>query len=279
MDLVAALLLGLVSGGTIGAIGTAFLTVSHERAERFRDRQFEAASMFMADFEAALDSAVALWEAATGLEETRDRVREATDPAHQFVTKGVEVDVLGYLNKAINVGLDLIGRSWSERAGEEIARSRAVIEEAIENLSARTDEPFASTSMELLRSLQEASDALTELIEASRHSSARLRRVVVGLPKLNLLFAGEDAEVVEAARQAVETLVALLSGVMRSTMETVFEAERKSDHEPEEESDGIGDEIQDLNQLLADFAALANARVRPRPLMHDLGWRSSPREK
>jgi hypothetical protein len=50
----------------------------------------------------------------------------------------------------------------------------------------------------------------------------------------------------------------------------------ESDREPEVESDGIGDEMQGVNQLLADFAALANARVRPQPLVRiggrDRGW-------
>src|SRR5688500_20065249 len=39
-------------------------------------------------------------------------------------------------------------RSWSERAAEDIARSRRLVEEAIEKLSGRTDEPFASTRSE-----------------------------------------------------------------------------------------------------------------------------------
>ena len=67
MDWVAALLLGLLGGGTIGAIATALLTVSHERAERFRDRQFEAASRFIAEYEASLTATTEFWEAQTNL--------------------------------------------------------------------------------------------------------------------------------------------------------------------------------------------------------------------
>lgn len=266
MDWLAALLLGLLGGGTIGAIWTASLTVSHERAERFRDRQFEAAGKFIADYETALDGAIELWEAATNLVEAKTEAIDAAGPAEQALKEAVGIDyVLAGVAKAINVGVDLIGRdASSQHAAEEIARSRAVVEQAIDNLSGRMEEPFASTTRELLRSLQEASDALARCLKASSQARAQLHRALRSVAQLNLLFAGEDAEVVEAARQVAEALVALMSRILQVAL--------VSAEDSEQESDEISDALQDVNQLLGDFAALANARVRPRPLLQDLGF-------
>jgi hypothetical protein len=271
MDWVAALVVGLFGGGTIGAITTAVLTVSHERAERFRDRQFEAAGRFIADYEAALGAIAELWEAIAEIGAARGRVNDAVGSAQEAGRGEVGAEVLAELAKALRVGVDLVGRDVSsERALEETARSRAVVEQAIETLAGRMEEPFASANVELLRSVQEVSAALSRYLEAAQQSRGRLHRLLVRVAQLNLLFAGDDAEVVEAARQATESLVLLVGRVLGIGMEGSEESEPQAE-EAEQEEEGISDEIQDANQLLAEFAALANARVRPRPLMHDLG--------
>jgi translation initiation factor 2B subunit (eIF-2B alpha/beta/delta family) len=258
MDWIGALLLGLVSGGTIGAL----LTVSHERAERFRDRQFEAASGFIAVYESTLDAVVELWTAATNVDELKAQIAELTEPLENVLKEAVGIeDVIDELNKAINVGIDLVGReALSEHAAAEIARSRTVIEQAIDKLSSRTDEPFASSTRELLRAMQDGIDALAQLTVRSRLTRNTLHRLLTRVAQLNLLFAGKDTEVVEAARQTAEALVALARRVIG-----LFDVE-----DPDDESDAISDAIQGANQLLADFGSLANDRVRPRPFLHDV---------
>ncbi len=262
----------LLGGGTIGAIVTAALTVSHERAERFRDRQFEAAGRFIADYEATLEAVVELWEAVTTLGDAKDQVHDAQGPAREAGREEVGGEVLVELAKALRVGVDLVGRDVSSRwATAEIARSRAVVEQAIENLAGRMEEPFASANRELLRAVQEASAALARHQEAGRQSRVTLHRLLLRVAQLNLLFAGKDAEVVEAARQATESLVLLAGRVLQIGMESEeFEHEGdESEKEEEAISDTISDEIQDANQLLAEFAALANDRVRPRSIVRE----------
>ena len=288
-DWLGALVLGLLGGGTIGAITTAVLTVSHERSERFRDRQFEAAGRFIAEYEVALDAAVEQWEAVTEVGEARERLREALEATREADMEQVGFDVLAELHKALRVGVDMVGRDLpSERAAEEIARSRAVVEQAIENLSSRPlEEPFASTSRELLRAMQQSNPALGRFSEAARGMRTTLHRLLVRVAQRNLLFANEDAEVVEAARQVAESLVALgarILGMGWQGLEEEAEEFGESEQEPEDleesaqdgieaedEDDAISDDIQDTNQLLADFAALANERIRPRPFRPRLG--------
>jgi hypothetical protein len=182
----------------------------------------------------------------------------------------VGIEVLVELAKALRVGVDMVGRDVSSRwATDEIAHSRAVVEQAIENLSGRMEEPFASANRELLRSVQEASAALARYEEAGRQSRVTLHRLMVRVAQLNLLFAGEDAEVIEAGRQVTESLVLLAGRVLRIGLQSFRESEQDGE-ESEQEEEVISDEIQDANQLLAEFAALANSRVRPQPLLRDL---------
>jgi hypothetical protein len=271
MDSTVALLVGLLGGGTIGAIVTALLTVSHQRSERFRDRQFEAASGFTADYEAALDSVIEFWEAATNVADSKLRVGKAVPAATKANRETIASDVLVELSKAINVGLDLVGRDVStERATEEIARSRAIIEQAIENLSGQMEEPFASTHRELLRAMEEASVAIDRFGRAGCNTTIDLHRSQVRVAQLNLLFAGEDTEVVEGARLTLEALVAIGNRVLVLLQARLDESDEDAEDDGDTGLDSISDDIQDANERLARFAALANQRVRPRPLARDL---------
>jgi len=153
--------------------------------------EFEAAGRSIADYEATLDAGVELWEAVTELSDAQGQVHDAAGLAQEAGREEVGAEVLIELAKALRVGVDLVGRDVSSR--------------------------------ELLRSVQEASAALARFQEAGRQSTVTLHRLMVRVAQLNLLFAGKDAEVVEAARQVTESLVLIAGRVLRMGMESVEE--------------------------------------------------------
>jgi len=249
------LVLSLIGSGVLGAVLTSAISVSHERAERQRDRMLEAAEAFLQAFD----------EAELGLLDARDK-------ASEFISYNVELEksfrnLRGDVNKTSSASADA-ALARAALACTDLCKfrlssppddsTRAETYERVVAAEAELEE-YDGPDVDIVRRFRAA------LVEARRHP-ALLRqaiesvlalndfehRLYARVPRLVVLFSRRDNGVVASAKQIFDRF-----GVARESFPD-FEDERS---------------VRDFNQALismrqavskfSDSVASRTSRRRP----------------
>lgn len=271
----ASLILGFLGGSAVGAVATALITVSHQRRERLRDRMLQAAEAFLTAVERAQE---ALWQfiaAATELLESKNAAiahaemakKQALDHHAAWVASGQpDEDVPEPFQRAIRIfdvfeaadgvanPLDLERRDEAERATES---ARKAIQDLLVYEGETALAPLAGVLRESIRKQSRFMTALKTLGDRAEGARESLQRVHSTVPRIVLLYPGNDEDHSEAAQEANTTKEALLDLFQQISGAMSRESSAWADEE-------VTAAMQRANDAVVAFSAAASKRARSR---------------
>jgi hypothetical protein len=235
---VSALVVGLIGGGTVGSLTTAWLTTSHERRQGFRERASEAAAAFLDDKEKAVAAIVRLRGLNERRRETQWAANELTEQFLEFAQPFAEAahaqglthpgsqpddqqDPVDAATRVLHAVGD-VNRARTMAAGDLISAKKAVdaIEHVLPALSTLGG-PFQEFGVKLRESLAAirlntlASEALDEGIN---EPAARANSVRASKDRLVVVMAGESPAIATSAASIVRAIRKAADGAIRDAI-------------------------------------------------------------
>jgi len=243
-----ALVVGLIGGGTIGSVTTAWLTTSHERRQAFRDRATEAGARFLDEKDKAVAAIVRL----RGLNERRRHAeRVSNELTHDFLTfaqpfvdaakaKGLahpgslpddEEDPIDAATRALHAVADF-SRARTMAAGDLISAKEAVdaVERVLPALGTLGGpfQEFGVKLREALAAIRLATLASEALDKGINEAAAGGNAVRASKDRLIVVMAGESPEIATSAAAIVAAVRKAAGGAIE---DAIHERDAFSDDE------------------------------------------------
>lgn len=271
---VGALIIGLASGSTIGAVVTALLTVSHERNERYRERALEATISFLAARKRAIAAVVEVQGRArvarSAAKQMRERIAKFMEMGQPLVeaarnlpqrTHGASGgeerdDTLSHVVNALYAVYDV--EKAQQIGAMDVNALRSAVSDIDPLLPALTALPpplkgFGRHLRDVLSDMRLALTAGAALEDAMEASAAATNALQEHGQMVRLLFAADAPDVVDAASRIID-------GVSDATRSLLLDALSGADDRNEHATSLLGEAARAADEL----AVAVSYRVRPK---------------
>lgn len=264
MSDVASIVLAFVSGGTIGALVSTFLTTRHERTERFRERMLASAEELLAAEERWLRRVHELGHTGSRLVELRAELQESDSRLNTVFGQTEEIendddsDFDAPENLTIVLGqlLDFFEEGMDDERLKTLTSEVAEVRRELLRLEVPEQQPLSDALRYVLKVFSETGLTLAAFTRANRELIDARIELSHRVPRVNILFGGRDMSVVEAA--------ANLTNAARSLDEAVFDAMRRWQDIYEDKA--VESANDNLTDALFRFSDEVNSRIRKRRL-------------